>query len=120
MRKEFAISKEEFEKLPGEIQEKCKSTLKAFDEVSVDFENGAYKVSTGSWIASSYAPDHKFIGVVYADDIFTEKERIINYVESFHSFPIEYKGKRDYQMLNEIGNDWSVKFKFEGEDIVRV
>lgn len=84
--------------LPNEIQLKIKNTLKAYDKVDVFFENGRYNF--GVCIKKEYAPDHKFIGTYYAKDIFTEDERILNYVNEFQSYPINYKGKRDYSIFN--------------------
>ena len=102
MKKTYAISKEKFETLPLEVQEQCKDTLKVYDSVNVIFEYGQYKVSTMIGITATYADDHEYIGNVYADDIFTKDERTINYIETFHDYPIWYNGKRDYRMLNAI------------------
>lgn len=99
--------------LPIDVQEKVKETLKAFDTVNVWFENGSYHVSTACCIKAVYSNDDKFIGTFSAKDIYTDNERIINYVETFHEYPIEYKGKRDYKMLSQIGNDYTVKFTFD-------
>ena len=116
--KRYAISKEDFYQLPGGVQDKARNILKAYDEVNIIFEYGEYRVSAGLALTATYAPDHKFIGVAYAEDIFTEEERIINYAESFHEFPSNYKGKRDYRMMNSIGHDWSVRFKLENGNLV--
>ena len=99
--------------LPINVQDQVKDTLKAYDHVNVWFSNGEYHVSSGCFIAAVYASDDKFIGTFNAKDIYTDNERIINYVESFHDYPIEYKGKRDYKLLDSIGNDYSVKFTFD-------
>ena len=104
--------------LPLNVQEEMKETLKAFPEVNVWFAYGEYHVSTCHVIKRDYAPDEKFIGTWKAADVFTAEEQIINYVESFHDYPIEYKGRRDYRMLNSIGNNWDIKFKMENGNIV--
>ena len=119
MKKIYAINKERFETLPIEVQEQCKNTLKAYDSVNVIFEYGKYHVSTMIGITATYAEDHEYIGNVYADDIFTEEERIINYAESFHDFSPLYKGKRDYKMMNDAGYDWNIKFKMVDGILVR-
>lgn len=84
-----------FTALPEEVQNHLKDTLRAFSEETVVFENGTYHY--GVCLKSSYAPDHKVIGTYYAKDIFTEAERIENYMNEFHDYPIEYKGHRDYR-----------------------
>ena len=120
--KYMPISKERFEKMFTEDeQNKIKETLKAFDEVFVVYEYGQYHYGTGACLKAEYAPDHEVIGTLYAEDIFTAEERIINYVESFHDYPIEYKGARNYRMLNEVERNWDAKFAFdENGTIVRV
>lgn len=96
--------------LPGNIQLKIRNTLKAYDRVDVYYENGMYRF--GLCIKKTYAPDHEVIGTYYAKDIFTEEERIINYVEAFHDYPIQYKGKRDYAWLKTL-TSWDDKVKFD-------
>jgi len=75
------ISKEELLKLPTDVVEDVKSTLEIYNECNITFENGKYKVSSAICISSEYAPDHKFIGVVYANDIFTKEEIEANIAE---------------------------------------
>lgn len=120
MKKIYAISKEMLATLPQEVQERVRQVLKAYDQVNIVYEYGKYNVSTMIGITATYAEDHKYIGNVYADDIYTEDERMINYIESFHDYPIQYKGRRDYRMLNEVGYNWDAKFKFdENHNLVR-
>lgn len=108
-----------FNELPVNVQNDIKNDLKAYSECHVVYEYGMYHVGCGVCLKNEYADDHEVIGTYHAEDIFTPNERIINYIESFHDYPIQYKGKRDYRMLKEIGNDWSVRFKFnETGDIV--
>lgn len=101
-----------FNELPQEIQEKVKRTLRAYDKETVWFENGKY--TYGIALKAKYASDHEYIGTYYAKDIYTEEERIINYCEEFHDYPIEYKGKRDYNILN----DYKAKYKMVDGNIV--
>ena len=89
-----------FEELNKDLQEQIKDTLQAYDEVTVYYENGAYHF--GNVIKSHYADDKEFIGVYYADEVFTPEEKICNYISCFHSFPITYKGHRDYGMFEEM------------------
>ena len=103
--------------LPTDVQDRIIDTLKAYDEITVSYEYGMYHF--GVCIKSHYAPDHRVIGTFHADDIFTPEERMLNYMESFHEYPPRYTGKRDWKMIQEIGNDWSIKFKWEDGNIVR-
>jgi hypothetical protein len=118
LRKEV-INMKDFYELPLNVQEQAKKTLRSFDEVNVIFEYGEYHVSAGIAVKSRYADDHEYIGHYKADDIFTPEERIINYVESFHSYPVQYKGKRDYNMINSLTWDDRVKFDEEGNIVKR-
>ena len=113
MKNELTLTENEFQNLPENVRAEALSTLKAFSEVNIIFENGRYNVSTGISIRKSYPADHNFIGIVYADDVFTDDEKILNYIESFHDYPPQYKGKRDYQMLHKIAYDWNTKFEFD-------
>ncbi len=90
-----------FNTLPKEIQDKVKNTLKAYDEAHITYEYGAYKVSVGVALTATYAPDFKVIGTISANEIYTQDERIENYINEFQDYPIEYKGKRDYKTLND-------------------
>lgn len=93
------------EQLPVEWQERVKETLKAFDRVNVVYENGEYSASTGVMLKHSYAPDHKVLGWVYADEVFTEDERIENYINTFFSYPMGYKGNRDYSLMRKMQDE---------------
>lgn len=84
--------------LPENIQEKIKNTLKAYNEVTVFYEYGEYHF--GLCLKNVYGADHEYIGTYYAKDIFADEERILNYVNEFQSYPIEYKGKRDYSIFH--------------------
>lgn len=109
--KKYTENTKRFEELPVDVQAEVKRVLRAYDECPVTYEYGRYDVGGGICIKKNYAPDHEFIGVYYADDVFTEEERIINYAESFHEYSPLYKGKRDYTMWHNVGYDWNVKFK---------
>ena len=102
-----------FNELPADVQSKIKQTAKAYDEVYVVYEYGEYHVGVGISLKAVYAPDHKVIGTFYAKDLYTPEERIINYIEEFHEYPIQYKGTRDYKLIHEIEGNWDVKFKFD-------
>lgn len=101
MKKFHPITGEQFEQLPIHIQNQCKDTLKAFNEITITFYNGEFHASTINGIQANYPKDYKYIGVVYQDDIYTEEERTQNYIETFRDYPIWYQGKRDYTALKE-------------------
>lgn len=82
-----------FNELPASIKNEVKNLLKVYDKCFVTYENAVYHVSPSIAITASYAVDHEAIGTYTAKEIYTAEERIINYVESFHEFPIQYKGK---------------------------
>ena len=87
-----------FNELPKDVQERIKNTLRAYDKVDVYFEYGEYHF--GLVIKITYGDDHKVIGTYYAKDIFTDEERILNYVNEFQDYPIQYKGKRNYKIFH--------------------
>lgn len=93
----------DFTTLPIEEQESIKSELRAFDKVVVFFEDGRF--THGVCLKASYAPDHEYIGTYRADEIFTEDERIENYINEFHDYPISYKGKRDYKLMRRMDEE---------------
>jgi hypothetical protein len=97
----YPISKEDFNKLPLEIQKQCKDTLRAYNEITVTYYNGKYHASTAYGIQAKYPKDYKYIGVVYQEDMYTLEERTQNYIEEFHDYPSWYKGKRDYIALKK-------------------
>ena len=102
-----------FNEIPKEVQEEVKNTLRAYPEVTVFFENGRY--TFGVSIKAKYASDHEYIGTYYARDIYTDAERIINYCEQFHSYPREYKGKRDYNLIK----DYNAKYKMVDGNVIQ-
>ena len=92
----------ELKYLPKAIQKQVKNTLRAYADCSVVFENGRYLVGGGTTIKTHYADDHEVIGSYRADEVFTETERMENYINAFHCYPIEYKGNRDYQLVKDL------------------
>lgn len=105
-------------KLPENIIKEIKETLKSYNQVNITFYNGNYHVSPGCFIAEKYYKDFCFISMVHKENIYTKEEQDINYIESFHDYPAGYTGKRNYKMLNDIGNDYTIKFKYENGNLV--
>ena len=87
-----------FNELPEELKIRIKDYLKAYDEVSVWYENGRY--SFGTVLKKNYASDHAYIGTYKASEIYNDEERILNYVNEFQCYPIQYKGKRNYSIFH--------------------
>lgn len=96
-----------FNYLPADVQTEVKDILKAYDSVNVWYENGEY--SFADVLKAEYAPDHRFIGTYKKEDVYTETEQIENYINEFHDFPRNYKGKRDYAMLNKMDEERECK-----------
>lgn len=109
-----------FEELPEDVKAKVKDTLKAFSKVTVEYSDAKFSVFTGCMLCKDYAYDQCVCGTYTAEEIYTPEERIVNYMESFHDYPVEYTGKRDYKMLKELGTNWNAKFALVNGDLVRV
>ena len=77
------MKKEELNNLPSDVVEIVMNKLKAYDKVYIEYENGKYLVSVGASITKYYAKDHKVIGTVTADEVYTKEERYKNYEEEF-------------------------------------
>ena len=118
--KAFEAGTVPFVELPEDVQAEAKETLKAYSKVTVEFANGKFHVFTGCMICKDYAFDQCVCGTYTAEEIYTPEERIINYMESFHDYPVEYKGERDYKMLNELGTNWNAKFAMVNGKLVRI
>lgn len=111
---------EKLNRYAAEVQEEIIKTLKAFDECHVERRGKKYVVCTG-WCLKAVYGDEEVLDTFKADEIFTEDEKILNYMESFHDYKITYKGKRDYKMIQEIKGNWDAKFAFdENKNIVRI
>lgn len=79
----FQAGEMPLEKLPAEIQEAVKSTLKAFHNCNVYYEYGEFHSSASVGIKSSYNWDHFVCGSYRDVDVYTEEERRQNYIECF-------------------------------------
>ena len=98
-----------------EVQTKVANMLKVYDKCHVERHGQNYIVTT-SWTLKSAYGDEEILDEFSKDDIYTKEEQMLNYVESFHEYPITYKGERDYRMLHAIhqrANRWDAKFKFD-------
>lgn len=107
----------ELNTLPQEVQEKVKNVLKAYDEVHVTFEDGDFYTSTGVALKAAYAKDFEVIGTYRADEVYTKEERMLNYINVFQDYPIEYKGKRNYKDFHT-GKRETFKFDDNGNLVI--
>jgi hypothetical protein len=98
-----------------ETYNKVLDALRVYDECHVEFYNGDVNVCIGYCI--SYRKS-QFFSRFYANEVFTEEERIVNYIESFRSYPHNYKGKRDYQWLKSLPSDAKLKLDTDGNIIL--
>lgn len=83
----YQVNKVPLEALPIEIQEKVKSTLKAYNSCNVYFEYNEFHASASVGIKSNYNYDHFVCGRYLAKEVYTEEERRQNYIESFGYAP---------------------------------
>lgn len=97
--------------LPIDTQNEIRNTLKAFDRCDVWFEYGKYHVMCGACLRAYYAPDHRFVATFTKDDIYTETEQIENYINEFHCYPANYKGKKDWQMIHKMQDGREINFE---------
>ena len=93
-----------FSELPLDVQNEVKNSLRVYNICTVYFERGSYRVTSSTVVRKTYAEDYKVIGICNAEDIYSPEERILNYVEEFHSYPVEYKGKRDYHFVGNLNH----------------
>lgn len=75
------------EALPEEVQNEVKDVLKAFNQVSVVYENSKFRVSTGVGVYSHYAYDHMVCGRYNQEEVYTKEERARNFKEEFGYTP---------------------------------
>ena len=92
----------ELKYLPKAIQKQVKNTLRAYADCLVVFENGRYLVGGGLTIKEHYADDHEVIGNYRAEEVYTETEITENFINQFHDYPNNYKGNRDYKLINDL------------------
>ena len=70
MTKIDAITKATFEEIfTSEERNDIKGTLEVYDKVFVTYDNGRYHFSSMLICDSHYAPDHRMVGIIYAEDI---------------------------------------------------
>jgi hypothetical protein len=75
------------EALPNDVQDKVKSTLRAFSEVSVTYENMKFTTSAAICLSARYAYDHMVCGRYKQEEVYTKEERRQNFKEEFGYTP---------------------------------
>ena len=108
-----------FNKLPVETQAKVKDVLCAYDTCTVEQNKNTkeYYVTTSTLLTNEYT--RKFVMKVNKNDVFTKEEQIVNYVNEFKSYPLEYKGTRDYNKLQLLDNNYKAILVNGNIDIVK-
>lgn len=97
--------------LPENVQHQVCENLRIFDKVYVTYENGSYRVSSSVVLKKHYAEDYKVIGTLDAVDVYSPEDRLLIYVEENHSYPIGYKGVKDWDMIRNL--NWGDKVTFD-------
>jgi hypothetical protein len=98
-----------FNQLPEDVQFDVQDELECYSKCFVFKKaDGSYQV-TPSVCLHNGAYD-EYIGEYFAADVFSDEQKIINYVKNFRSFPwncsdgTHYEGKKDWAAL---GSDWT-------------
>lgn len=107
------IESAEFNSLPEHLKTSIKDWLKVYVEVDVTYFNGEYHIG-GVAIYDSYATDYKWIGTYNQADVYSEEERILNFMEVYHEYHILYKGEQDYKWLKTLSYDDTFKLDKKG------
>ena len=84
-----------FNELPEDIQNAVLKVLKAYDEVDVIFEDSKYQLVFGdsryqlifAILKKDYAADFQYIETYYAEDLYSTKQRDLNYIEVYGCEP---------------------------------
>ena len=98
----------EVEDLPEATQKEIKNILRSFRRCTVEFEHGEFHVTIGTILTRSYDPWHFMVGEYMDRDVYNFNERIENYVNSFHCYPAEYKGAKDWQRIHDASINWKM------------
>ena len=103
-----------FQTLPLKAQSEISDTLKAYSKVDFYFRGCEFQVRAFT-ILSATNDGYTHLASFNKDDIFSEEEQIVNYVNSFRSFPIEYNGNKNWK---ELKKDWKVATMNDESNIV--
>lgn len=84
------------------VQQNILNLLKAYSEVRVmkNIRTGLVEVVTHVMLQNCY--DDVELETIRSKDVYTEEELILNYLDEFIEYPIEYEGERDYNLLSDL------------------
>jgi len=100
--------------LPQSTQDEVMRTLCAYGKVSVVWKPNVGFVCQTFTVISNSDNGEVFIAEFNKDEVFTEAEQIVNYVNTFRDYPIAYSGKKDWAAIH---TDWK-SAALVGQDIV--
>ena len=93
--------------------EDVKRTLKVYDECTMVYENGEWKVRVEHVITAYKDPRDKVLGTVKVDEVYTKEEQQLNYIEAFRSFP----GRMTLDVKVGEAEMWQVLKKYKNDEI---
>lgn len=101
-------------KYPKEILDKAKELLKIYDSVYVfDKNEKTFTVSETLAPLESRGNKYKLVETLYASDFYSEKERILNYINEYNAYPDNYEGYRSKKLLEKKAKDKDMKIIFD-------
>lgn len=107
-----------FTKAPREVQERILEALKQVRYVYVVRNGDRYSVTTHLTTQRSERGEWEYLGKFTMEEIYSPDERILNFVEVMHDYPPEYRGKRDYLMLQSVSGNNAARFRWLDGNIV--
>ena len=96
-----------YEDLPQQAKDELRKALVAFPDTLLWKQSDEYFTTEGVSIVKKYPDDNdkwEYIGEYHDYDVFSDKERIENYINTFRDYPPEYKGIRNYSLMREMDN----------------
>ena len=96
----------EYDDLPQEAKDELRKALVAFPDASLWKQGDKYFTTEGVSIVKKYDDEYglEHIGKYHDYEVFSDKERIENYINTFRDYPSEYKGLRNYSLMREMDN----------------
>lgn len=89
------------------IRKEIREALKVFDKVYVISQGSkGLTVSPSKVTTGPNFPDNTIVGTVYANDVYSESEQILNYMNTFGHYPDTYKGVRDSSIVSQMMASW--------------
>lgn len=92
----------EYKDLPQEAKDELRKALVAFPDASLWRQGDKYFTTEGVSIVKKYDDDYgwEHIGKYHDYEVFSDKERVENYINTFRDYPPEYKGLRNYSLMH--------------------